>query len=95
VLKTVVKIGGEILTVTTYREKDLIYFDAYDPNTSEVYMTTIRVDEICTLLIPNKHARSLSQSADILPPKTEKEVYVRLVKLLRFEKTSRNYEAGW
>ncbi len=93
-LKTVQKIGGDILTVTVYREKDLIYFDAYDPNTSKVFMTTIRVDSICTLLVPTKHARSLSQSTDILPPKTEKEMYVRLVKLLRFEKTSRTFNAG-
>jgi hypothetical protein len=94
VLKTVAKIDGEMYNVTVHREKDLLYFDAYDPSSSKVYMTTVRSEDICSLLTPNKHARTLSPAVDILPPQSEKEMYSRLVKLLRFQKTSKNYETG-
>ena len=41
VLKTVFKIakGDEIYSVTVYRDKGMVYFDAYDPQTSRVYLT--------------------------------------------------------
>ena len=41
VLKTVFKIakGDEIYSVTVYRDKGMVYFDAYDPQTSRVFLT--------------------------------------------------------
>ena len=43
VLKTVFKIakGDEIYSVTVYRDKGMVYFDAYDPQTSRVYLTRL------------------------------------------------------
>lgn len=94
VLKLVQKIDDKMYNVNVYREEGTIYFDSYDPANSQMYSTTVEVSGVPNLLVPNTTASSTGfdkQHKD--PPLTPKEMYLRLAKLLRFEKASKRYGA--
>ena len=86
VLKKVTKIDGELFNVNVYREGEYIYFDAYSSETSEVFKCSTTRDEVSSLLLPD--AVSVKQGVPMTPPETPKEMYDRLVNLLRFAKAS-------
>lgn len=84
-VKTVRKIDNVMYSINCYREAGRIFFDAYDSNTSQSYVTSISVNEIPYLIIPQ--ALSAEKKIEIAPPTTPKDMYMRLIKLLRFQKT--------
>ena len=87
VLKTVIKVNREPITITVYRDMNSIFFEAYDPKSSEIWLTRVTADEIPSLLVPNGHETTVLRSNALpqLPPATSAEMYERLVKLLKFE----------
>lgn len=84
VLKCVMKIDGTLFTVSVYRDCGNVYFEAYDPATSDIHMTCAALDDLPSLLIPNAFTTATSSNTD--PPQTPQEMYSALCKLLRFEK---------
>lgn len=88
VLKLVHKIEGKIYNVTVYREDKQIFFDCYDPMTSQIYSTIINITDVPQLLVPNSTMLSRNPEKKE-PPSTTKEMYTRLVRLLRFEKATK------
>ena len=53
VLKVVEKIDGIVHNLNVYREEGCIYFDAYDPGSSKMYMSSLSIEDTPGLLIPN------------------------------------------
>ena len=45
VLKVIQKIDGAVYNLNVYREEGVIYFDAYDPVTSKVYISTLKIED--------------------------------------------------
>ena len=91
VMTSVTKIAGDVHNVTVYREGDLIYFEAYNPISSAVYLTRIRADEVCSLLMPSAYVgQTTSVRVRVLPPTSTSEIYTRLVKLLRLIVLTKN-----
>ncbi|CAM9224005.1 unnamed protein product, partial [Ectocarpus fasciculatus] len=92
VLKLVQKIDDKMYNVNVYREEGTIYFDTYDPSNSQMYSTSVAVADVPNLLVPNTTASSTGiEQVHRDPPATPKEMYLRLTKLLRFEKASKRY----
>lgn len=87
VSKNVQKIDNVLYNLSVYREDSMIYFDAYDPATSLVFLESVQVSDVPNLLRPNGHG--IAKGVDVHPPVTPREMYVRLCKLLRFEKVSK------
>lgn len=94
VLKLVQKIDDKMYNINVYREEGTIYFDTYDPSNSQMYSATVAVADVPNLLVPNTTAMSTGSDQSYKdPPSTPKEMYLRLTKLLRFEKASKRYGA--
>ena len=91
VIKTVTDIDEEKYNVCVYREGSYVYFDAYDPVTSQVYLAYAGLSEIPNLLIPN--AFSINAGIKIDPPRNQVELGQRLIRLLTFEKSRNNKDA--
>eukprot|EP01041_Mallomonas_annulata_P004421 gene4421-8802_t len=87
VMKLVQKIDGLMYTVNIYRDGSNIYFDTYESTNSQVYMTSVKVSAVPDLLTPNTFA--IAHGLNVEPPQTTKDMYKRLAKLLRFEKTTK------
>jgi len=94
VFRSVKRLGPEMYHVSVYRDGGTVHFDAYHPPTSRTYLTSIRAKDIPRLLQPNCVERS-GQELPPEPPATEREMYARLVRLLRFSRISRRYGFGW
>lgn len=91
VSKLVTKLdNGGHYHVNVYRDEFNIYFEAYDPTTSETFMTKVSVGEVPSLLIPNANDRE--NNINTIPPQSPKEMYEQLLKLLRFDKESKKVE---
>lgn len=87
VAKTVRKIDDQMHTINVYREAGRVFFDAYDSSTSQSYMTAISLYEIPSLLVPNAFTSDMVRnSEEVAPPATVKEMYMRLIRLLKFQK---------
>lgn len=77
--------------VAMYRDQDRIFAEAYDADTQFVYMTSIPIVEVPSLLMPSHSDTKVSnKSADSNtgPPASSEEMYRRLLRLLRFEALS-------
>lgn len=90
-MKTVMKVDGTMYNISVYREQERLYFDAYCPSTSKVYMTSVSMDEVPALLSPNGSSlkdQQLNSTSTVLidPPQSVEEMNLRLIKLLKFEK---------
>ena len=87
VAKTVRKIDDRMYSINVYRDAGQIFFDAYDATTSQSFVTSISMHDIPSLLVPNALTEDMSsQSANLAPPTTPKDMYMRLIRLLRFQK---------
>ena len=82
-MKTVMKINGHLLNVSAYREEEIIYFDTYDSQTSEVHICSVPRGEIPYLLMPS--AEVVEKKGRPKPPQDKKELYQQLADLLKFE----------
>jgi hypothetical protein len=96
VMKTVIKMNQQSFTVSVYRENNIIYFETYNPTTSEILMTSLTSDLLPNLIIPNGYERKLhsltsggdNNGMEILnPPQTAHEMYEKLIKLLKLRNT--------
>lgn len=85
VLKTVIKINQINYTVCVYRENNLVYFEIYDPQTSETHMTNLSADLIPSLIIPNGYERKLHNYALLQPPQSPQAMYEQLIRLLKLK----------
>lgn len=90
VLKTAMKIDKKTYNVSVYREEATIYFDAYDPVTSQLFMTTLVDVDAPQLMSPNALMKS---KGTFDPPTTSQELYTRLAKLLHIGKAMRTKDA--
>lgn len=86
IFKTVKKIDDVLLNISVYRENGVVYFDGYDAATSDMYMVTVTVDDIPSLLVPNGFSIS---KGDNDPPKVPMDMYKKLVDLLRIDTVSK------
>lgn len=87
VAKTVRKIDNQMYSINVYRDAGRIFFDAYDSATSQSFVTSVSMFDIPSLLVPNALTEDMSKQSDSLkPPSTPKEMYMRLIGLLRFQK---------
>jgi len=82
-MKTVMKINGKLLNVSAYREEQLLYFDTYDAQTSEVHICMVPRADIPFLLMPS--AETVETEGRPKPPQDKKELYQQLSLLLKFE----------
>lgn len=87
-IKAVMKIDGRLLNVGVYREENYIYFDTYDPKTSEVHICSIPKGEIPFLLMPNGQIME-EQGGRPAAPTTKEALYKELCNLLTFERVDR------
>jgi hypothetical protein len=85
VLKAVMKIDTVLYTVSVYRDCGTLYFEAYDPATSDIFVAVVSLDDVPSLLIPN--AFTVSTNVNVDPPQTPHDMYAAMCKLLRFEKS--------
>ena len=87
VLKVIQKIDGAVYNLNVYREEGVIYFDAYDPITSKVYISTLKIEDVPNILIPNATDREKGAAAgiDLSVPEDATAMYSKLVKLLKFD----------
>ena len=88
VCKTINRINGKIFNITAYRQEQVMYFDTYDTETSQLLMTYVRMDEVPHLIAPD--ASSLSAGTAPPTPTNEEELARSLIKLLRFQKINRD-----
>lgn len=84
IMKSVCKIDDITYHVSVYRERDIIYFDVYDPKTSQVYMTSVRMDQVPGMLMPNAFITGAGTAQKV--PTTEWELASQLVNLLLFDR---------
>jgi len=82
-MKTVMKINGKLLNVSAYREEQILYFDTYDSQTSEVHICIVPRADIPFLLMPS--AETVETEGRPKPPQDKKELYQQLSALLKFE----------
>ena len=82
VLKVVTKIGELVHNLNVYREESRVYFDAYCPSTSKLYMCSLSIEDVPSLLTPNATDRDKGIFTTPIDPE---DMYIKLVKLLRFE----------
>ena len=87
VLKIVQKIDNQMYNINVYRDVDSIYFDTYEPSSSQLYLVSVPVAQVPDLLTPN--TISVANGVNKDPPQTATEMYTRLTKLLRFEKQTK------
>lgn len=87
VLKLVQKIDGHVYNLNVYREEGVVYFDAYDPVLSQVFMSTLKIEDVSEILIPNStdRERGAREGVDLGMPADPPAMYMRLVKLLSFD----------
>eukprot|EP01034_Spumella_vulgaris_P022575 gene22575-28708_t len=90
VLKNTSKIDGKLFTVSVYRETATIYLEAYDPATSSVYLTSVSIDDVPALLVPNGFGL---ETGIVETPMSPHEMYMSMVKLLRFDRASKHKDA--
>lgn len=84
ITKTAMKIDEEMFNVSVYREQGTIYFDAYDPQTSLLYMTWIRDTQVPELLAPG--ALTVLNHEKAAAPTNAKEMYQQLIRLMHVGK---------
>lgn len=87
-MKSVKKINNHLYNICAYRENSRIYFDAYNPVSSDVYWTSIDSDHIPNLLTPNALHKLERNEKMLNPPATFEELYSRLLSLVKIEKSS-------
>ena len=80
------RIGGNSMVCHVYRDRQRIYFAAYDPGRSIQHHTMIEDTAVNRLLAPNSVEKSdKGKDSSRTPPTTSFEMYQRLVELLRIE----------
>jgi hypothetical protein len=84
VLKVSKRVDGTLYNVSVYREDCMVYFDAYDPQTSQLYILNIRESQLPSLLLPSTHPNA--QTVDSEPPYTPADMYTRLAALMHIKK---------
>ena len=90
VMKTVRRIDGTMYSINVYREAGRVFFDAYDSLTSQSYVTSLSIFDIPNLLVPNALTSDKDKNDPRnIPPDTSKEMYRRLIALLRFQKATK------
>ena len=90
VMKTVRRIDGVMYSINVYREAGRVFFDAYDSMTSQSYVTSLSIFDIPNLLVPNALTSDKDkQDPKNIPPVNSKEMYKRLILLLRFQKATK------
>lgn len=67
VCKTTKKINGVLHNISVYRENEIIYLEAYNPATSQLYLTTVSLDDCPRLLVPNAFGMGLTVREPIKP----------------------------
>lgn len=90
-LKKIVSLNDHTFQVCAYRCGAVIYLDAYDNDTSQVYMVTVEDAAVPGLLVPN--AYGIEHNIDNDTPATPEAVYHRLIDLLAIEHASKNVNA--
>ena len=82
-MKCTMKIHGKLYNVSAYKEENQVYFDCYDPKSSEVHVCMINHTDIPFLLMPN--AQMLEDGGRPAAPQNTLELYQFLAKLLKMD----------
>lgn len=81
--------SNDLYQINVYRNSEMIYFDAYNPKSSQCYHTAISINDVPSLLVPSvlamKDGKLVLCPSDkqINPPASSTELYLRLVNLLQ------------
>jgi hypothetical protein len=90
VTKAAKQIRGIMYQLTVFREEHYIYFNAYDPHSSEEYVAVVALGDVPKLLMPTMNARMRVTDPSQKPPHTPLEMYKRLVDLLDIRPTMKH-----